>query len=91
MSNGIQEIDQEMLSTIKRHSGVGMAVGIFVVLAGVLALISPFLAGLSVAIAVPLRYSTRSITSASFHNGLQGIIGVATVLIGFAWILELVG
>jgi ABC-type nickel/cobalt efflux system permease component RcnA len=46
---------------------------------------------LSVAITVPLRYSARSITSASFHNGLQGVIGVATVLIGFALILELVG
>ena len=46
---------------------------------------------LSVAIAVPLRYSARLITSASFHNGLQGIVGIATVLIGFALILELVG
>ncbi len=44
---------------------------------------------LSVAIAVPLRYSTRSIASASFHSGLQGIIGVATVLVGFLLISEL--
>ncbi len=46
---------------------------------------------LSVAIAVPLRYSAGWIASVSFHQGLQGIIGVATVLVGFALIVELVG
>ena len=44
---------------------------------------------LSVAISMPLRYSARLITSKSFHNGLQGIVGVATVLIGFLLISEL--
>ena len=44
---------------------------------------------LSVAISMPLRYSARSISSRWFHNGLQGIIGVATVLIGFALLFEL--
>ena len=44
---------------------------------------------LSVAISMPLRYSARLITSKSFHNGLQGIIGVAAVLIGLSFIFEL--
>jgi len=28
MTNGIEEVDQDMLSTIKRHAGLGMALGI---------------------------------------------------------------
>ena len=83
MSNGIQEIDQEMLSTIKRHSGVGMAVGIFVVLAGVLALISPFVAGLSVAIAVGVLLVASGVSRLflAFKMGSFGI-GLLMFLLG---------
>jgi ABC-type nickel/cobalt efflux system permease component RcnA len=42
---------------------------------------------LSVAISLPLRHSARSMNR--FHNGLQGLIGTATVLIGFSLIFEL--
>jgi uncharacterized membrane protein HdeD (DUF308 family) len=52
MANDIQTADQEMLGTIKRNAGIGMAVGIVVAIAGVLALLAPLAAGLSVAIAV---------------------------------------
>ncbi|MDH3625923.1 MAG: HdeD family acid-resistance protein [Myxococcales bacterium] len=52
MTNGIEEVDQDMLSTIKRHAGLGMALGIGIAIAGVLAVISPLVAGLSVTIAV---------------------------------------
>ena len=52
MTNGIEEVDQDMLSTIKRHAGLGMALGIGIAIAGVLAIISPLVAGLSVTIAV---------------------------------------
>jgi hypothetical protein len=38
------------------------------------------MAALSVLIAVPLRYSARGLTW--LHNGLQGLIGVATVALG---------
>jgi uncharacterized membrane protein HdeD (DUF308 family) len=83
MSNGIQEIDQEMLSTIKRHSGVGMAVGIFVVLAGVLALISPFVAGLSVAIAVGVLLVASGVSRLflAFKMGSFGV-GLLMFLLG---------
>ena len=52
MANGIEQVDQEMLATIKRHATVGTVVGVLVAVAGVLALIAPLAAGLSVAIAV---------------------------------------
>ena len=52
MTDAIEQVDQEMLGTIKRHAGLGMALGIGIVIAGVLAVISPFIAGLSVTIAV---------------------------------------
>lgn len=42
---------------------------------------------LSVAIAVPLRYSARTMTW--FHHGLQGVIGVATIALGASVIYEL--
>jgi uncharacterized membrane protein HdeD (DUF308 family) len=83
MSNGIQEVDQEMLSTIKRHSGVGMAVGIFVVVAGVLALISPLVAGLSVAIAVGVLLIVSGVSRLflAFKMGSFGV-GLLMFLLG---------
>lgn len=42
---------------------------------------------LSVAISLPLRYSAQSMKR--FENGVHGIIGVATVLIGFSLIFAL--
>ena len=52
MTNAIEEVDQDTLSTIERHAGLGMALGIAIAIAGVLAVISPLIAGLSVTIAV---------------------------------------
>ena len=52
MTNGIEEVDQDMLSTLSKHAGLGMALGIVIAIAGVLAVISPMVAGLSVTIAV---------------------------------------
>jgi hypothetical protein len=50
MSGGIEKVDQDMHSTIKRHAGLGTTLGIAI--AGVLAVLSPLIAGLSVTIAV---------------------------------------
>jgi len=41
-----------MHSTIKRHAGLGTTLGIAIAIAGVLAVLSPLIAGLSVTIAV---------------------------------------
>jgi len=45
-------VDEETLGTIKRHAGLGMLLGIGIAVAGVLAVLSPLIAGLSVTIAV---------------------------------------
>jgi len=52
MTTGTEETDQETLGAIKRHAGLGMAIGIAIAIAGVLSVLSPFIAGLSVTIAV---------------------------------------
>jgi len=54
MTKAIEAVDQEMLGTIKRQAGLGMVLGIGIVIAGVLAVLSPLIAGLSVTIAVGL-------------------------------------
>jgi len=40
MSDGIEEVGQDVLSTINRHAGLGMALGIAIAIAGVLGLLS---------------------------------------------------
>jgi uncharacterized membrane protein HdeD (DUF308 family) len=52
MTKGTEEVEEEALGTIKRHAGLGMALGTGIVIAGVLAVLSPLIAGLSVTIAV---------------------------------------
>jgi hypothetical protein len=51
------------------------------------------MAVLSVVISIPLRYSGRSKSKAMawIHQGLQGTIGIATVVIGSVLIIELTG
>ena len=52
MTEAIEEADEDTLGKIKRHAGLGMLVGIGIAIAGVLSVLSPFIAGLSVTIAV---------------------------------------
>jgi uncharacterized membrane protein HdeD (DUF308 family) len=90
MTNGIQEADQEMLSTIKQHAGVGTLMGILVVVAGILALLSPLAAGLSIAIAVGVLIIASGASRlflafkmGSFGHGLLVfLLGVLSVVIG---------
>jgi len=90
MTDGIEQTDQEMLSTIKRHAGLGMALGIGIVIAGVLAVISPFIAGLSVTIAVGvlLLVSGGSRLFLAFKMGSFGrgllvfVLGLLTLVVG---------
>ena len=90
MTNGIQEADQEMLGTIKRHAGVGMAVGILAVIAGVLALFSPLVAGLSIAIAVGVLIIASGMSRlflafkmGSFGHGLLVfLLGLLSIVVG---------
>jgi uncharacterized membrane protein HdeD (DUF308 family) len=90
MTNGIQEADQEMLATIKRHAGLGIVVGILVVIAGFLALFSPLVAGLSVAIAVGVLLIASGVSRlflafkmGSFGPGLLVfLIGLLSIVAG---------
>ena len=86
MTNGVEEVDQEMLSTIKRHAGLG----IVIVVAGALAIICPFVAGLSVTIAVGVLLIVSGVSRlffafkmGSFGRGLlMFILGVLTIVAG---------
>lgn len=90
MTNGILEADQEMLGTIKRHAGVGTAVGILVVVAGILALLSPLVAGLAIAIAVGVLLIASGFSRlflafrmGSFGHGLLVfVLGALAIIIG---------
>lgn len=88
--NEVQQADPEMLSTIKRHAGLGMALGIGIAIAGVLAVISPLIAGLSVTIAVGVLLIVSGVSRlflafkmGSFGRGLlMFVLGVLTLLAG---------
>ena len=90
MVNEIVAVDEEMLGTIKRHARVGMAVGILVAIAGVLALIAPLAAGLSVAIAVGVLLLVSGVSRmflafkmGSFGHGLlMFVIGLMSAVFG---------
>ena len=90
MANEIQEIDQEVLSVIKGQSRVGIVVGIAIIVAGVLALLSPMIAGLSVAIAVGVLLLVSGVSRlflawgmGSFGHGLLVfLMGVLSIIAG---------
>ena len=90
MTNGIEEVDQDMLGTVKRHAGIGMALGIGIAVAGVLAVFSPLVAGLSVTIAVGVLLIVSGVSRlflafkmGSFGRGLlMFVLGVLTLVAG---------
>ena len=90
MTDAIEQVDQELLSTIKKHAGLAMALGILIAIAGVLAIISPFIAGLSVTIAVGvlLLFSGVSRLFLAFQMGSFGrgllmfVLGLITLVAG---------
>lgn len=90
MSTDTQVVDQDMLGTIKRHAGVGMGVGVLVTIAGILALLAPLAAGLSIAIAVGFLLLLSGVSRlvlafrmGSFGHGLlMFAIGVMSVIAG---------
>ena len=90
MTNEIEAVDQEMLGTLRRHAGVGIAVGVLVVVAGILALLSPLVAGLSIAIAVGVLIIASGVSRlflafkmGSFGHGLLVLLfGLLSIVIG---------
>ena len=90
MTEAIQQADKELLGTIKRNAGLGIALGIVIAIAGVLAIISPFVAGLSVTIVVGVLLIVSGVSRlflafkmGSFGQGLlMFLLGVVTVIAG---------
>jgi uncharacterized membrane protein HdeD (DUF308 family) len=90
MTDAIEQVDQEMLGTIKRHAGLGMALGIGIAIAGVLAIVSPMVAGLSVTIAVGVLLIVSGVSRlflafkmGSFGRGLlMFALGALTLVAG---------
>ena len=90
MTNGVEQVDQEMLSAIKRNAGLGVALGIVIAIAGILAIVSPFVAGLSVTIAVGVLLIVSGVSRlflafkmGSFGKGLlMFLLGVLTLIAG---------
>ncbi|MGB8329188.1 MAG: DUF308 domain-containing protein [Polyangiales bacterium] len=85
-----QAPEEEVLGVIRRHAGMGIAVGVIAVVAGVLALMSPLVAGLSVALAVGVLLIASGISRlflafrmGSFGHGLLvSLIGLLSIVIG---------
>ena len=90
MGNGIQEADQQVLGTIKQHAGVGMAVGIGIAIAGLLAIFAPFQAGISVAMVVAVLIIASGVSRLflAFRLGSFGVgllvfvLGLLSVVVG---------
>ena len=90
MTNGIQAVDQEALDVIKRNAGIGIVVGIIAIVGGVLALLAPLAAGLSVAIAVGVLIVASGVSRlflafkmGSFGHGLLVfLIGLLSIVFG---------
>ena len=90
MTNGSEAVDQDMLSTIKEHAGLGMALGIGIAIAGGLAIFSPLVAGLSVTIAVGVLLLVSGVSRlflafkmGSFGRGLlMFALGALTLVAG---------
>jgi len=90
MTDAIEQVDQEMLGEIKRNAGLGMALGIGIAIAGVLAVVSPLVAGLSVTIAVGVLLIVSGVSRlflafkmGSFGRGLlMFALGALTLVAG---------
>lgn len=87
MSQEFQNIDSTFLNEIKKNSGLTIAMGIIVLLMGMFAMGSPFIAGVSLAIAVGFMLVIGGVSQLVFalkaRTGLFSIIlGVLTVIAG---------
>jgi uncharacterized membrane protein HdeD (DUF308 family) len=87
MSQDIQNIDSKFLNEVKKNSGLSIAVGIIVLLMGIFAMGSPFIAGVSMAIAVGFMLIIGGVSQLVFalkaRTGLFSIIlAVLTVIAG---------
>ena len=87
MAQEIQKMEPQFMEDIKKNSGLTIAVGVILLLLGFLAMGSPLIAGLSVAMMVGFMLIVGGIGQVAFavkaREGMLAIIfGVLTILIG---------
>ena len=93
MSEEIQNINSPFLEEIKKNSGLTIAMGVIVLLMGLLAMGSPFIAGLSIAMVVGILFIIGGIgqLAFAFQTGrriLNIILGVLTVVVGVYMVMN---
>ena len=87
MSQELQNIDSTLLNEVKKNSGLTILLGIIILLMGMFAMGSPFIAGVSLAIAVGFMLIIGGVSQLVFalkaHTGSFSIIlGALTVIAG---------
>jgi len=87
MSQEMQKIETQFLAEIRKNSGMTMVMGIIVILMGLFAMGSPFIAGLSLAMMVGVMLIVGGIAQLVFaiktgKGILTIILGILTVIIG---------
>ena len=93
MSEKIQNIDSAFLEEIKKNSGLTIAMGVIVLLMGLLAMGSPFIAGLSIAMVVGILFIIGGLGQLAFafqasRRILNIILGILTVVVGVYMVMN---
>ena len=91
MSESAENIDAGLVGAIRRNAGLTVASGVILVIAGLLAILSPFVAGLSITIMVGAMLAVSGIGQCflAFRAGAFGralvvfIVGVLMTIAGF--------
>ncbi|MGD2139053.1 MAG: DUF308 domain-containing protein [Burkholderiales bacterium] len=85
MSDDSQSIRSEFFGEIKKHAGLTILMGVIVLIMGFLAIGSPLLAGLSVALAVGILLLIGGIGQLVF--AIKGKTGAVSVIVGLLTVL----
>ena len=93
MSQEIQKINSPFLEEIKKNSGLTITMGVIVLLMGLLAMGSPLIAGLSIAMVVGVLFIIGGIgqLAFAFKTGsriFDIILGVLTVVVGIYMVMN---
>ena len=91
MSESVETVDTGLVGAIRRNAGLTVASGAILVIAGLLAILSPFVAGLSITIMVGAMLAVSGISQCflAFRAGAFGralvvfIVGVLMTIAGF--------
>ena len=96
MTEQIGSVEHEFLDRVKQNSGMVITLGVLLVIIGTLAMLSPLVAGLSIAITIGVLLILGGISqlffafkAGSFGKGIWlFILGALTVIIGIAMISQ---